>query len=123
MSTRIPFLLDSFEDMKAHIENEIRETIAYHYEACLILHDRIWTLKFMGHERPFERLGEIIFEFEIMLEYMIPEEYRPARSIYQDIIDEAMAYLKKQASAPFFGPSFLSYPYFDSFKEPWKALI
>jgi len=89
------FLLSSFEEMKAHIENELRETIAYHYEARLILQDRIFTFEFMGHSTPYERLGEIIFEFEHLIEYMIPEQYRPDRSVYQDIIDRAIENLNR----------------------------
>lgn len=91
----LKYYIDRPEELRAKLEGEIRLSIAYSYELYEHLRLSFLHLRFTGHETPFERIGEILNEFETMIDYLVPEQYKPNRSIYQGLIDAQLEYQSK----------------------------
>lgn len=87
-----PVYLNKPEELAELIRIEIEKDIQDGYTARFYLYNKFDELKLMGHETPFERIGEILNEFEHMLEYT--DSY-VGRFFYQDLIDNVIYYCER----------------------------
>jgi len=90
------FFEKSQKDIEQFVYDELKATMYNGYMARFTLYQKMDCLKMMGHETPFERIGEIINEFEHWINYTM--EDNPGRYFYQDIIDDVLEYYKKNKS-------------------------
>lgn len=97
-------LLNDAKEMEAHLLAEISNDLILGYTARAILRERFDALKLMGHETPFERIGEILNEFEHVLEYT---DTNVGRLFYQDLIDNVIWYCERDRRA---FPGIFTYP-------------
>lgn len=89
MRKRPDFIAPSIEQLEAHIKAELQRTLEIGYTARWHLYGKFWVLQFNGHKTPFERIGEIIFEFEHWLQYTFPDD-EVGRYFYEDLIQTAL---------------------------------
>jgi hypothetical protein len=104
MTFDINTIINNPEQMEAHIRAELEKDLENGYTARFYLFDKFNELKMMGHETPFERIGEILNEFEHALEYT---ESHVGRFFYQDLIDNVIWYCERDRRAP---PGIFTYP-------------
>lgn len=90
---RKSFMEPAFQELEKEIIADIEESIKQAFMARIRLFNQFDNLKMYGHWTPFERIGEIINEFEHWLEYT---DNSLTRDMYQDLIDNVIYYFERQ---------------------------
>lgn len=101
------FSENSFEITTEFITAELNRYLRIGYRARYQLKSKFEYLLLFGHDRPLDRIGEIIQEFDHWLQYTFPDD-TVGFYFYEDLISTAIKYWSSDLSRGF--PVSFDYP-------------
>lgn len=97
MTTKKDFQFINPEDLENHILEALRTDLEIGYTVRFKLADKFTYLKLMGHNQPFERIGDILNEMNHWIEYTYPG-HEVGLFFYDDLIENVLWYCNRDRS-------------------------